>query len=244
MSKVYTLVDKIRDTLNDPEGDRWTNARILRSINEATKTINLRANILRGKGSFKVLAGISKYKLPDNVQVVTRVLYNGKPLKFKSHSQMDELIESWETDYGNNLEYIVYDKLNIAYIRLYPIPQVPSTNLDTFGTITDLGNAELNSIFGVLTNVYYDISDITIYYIYKPEEVISLSDELPLNDIWDTAIKHYVCGFLLRDDKDTQNRAFGNEELQLFNSELQQAFKLSSLDYSENTKYETAYRSI
>lgn len=244
MSKVYTLVDSIRDTLNDPDGDRWTNSRILRSINDATKDINLSTSILRGRGSFSILAGTHTYKLPDNVQLISKVLYKGEPVEFKSHSQMDDIDSSWELHYGNVIKYIVYDKLNMSNLRVYPTPQIPSLDIDSFGIITDLGDISIDSPFGVITDVYYPLYDIVLYYIYKPELVVGLNDDLPFNDLWDTAIKHYVCGFLLRDDKDTQNRLFGNEELKLFDRYLQEASRLSSLDYKEGSNYETKYRSI
>lgn len=243
MSKVSKVIADIRDTLNDPSGDRWDNDRLIRGINEACLAINSKASILRAKGSFKIQAGVSTYILPSDVQELTRCIYKESTIPFKAHYEVDMVSSTWETDIGDDIEYIIYDKLNMGVVKTYPII---ASSIDTispeYGIITDLTDMTLTSVFGVLVDIYEPKDDLIIYYINKPNKVEALNDEMPLNDSWDKAIKHYVCGIVLRDDKDTQNRAFGNEELQLYMMELQNANKYSSHNYNGGAIYETPYR--
>ncbi len=224
MSKVSKLINDIRDTLNDPEGDRWHNDRLIRSINDAIKDINLVARILRSKGKFSLTTGTSTYILDVGVQLVTRVIYDNKVIEFKSHEEMDLISETWETDIGDDIQYIVYDHLNRGTLRVYPVIASDISQITpAYGVITNLDGISFNTPYGIVTSLYEPRGDMVVYYIKKPAEVTGLNDEIELNDLWDKAIKHYVCGIVLRDDKDTQNRAFGSEELQLYHLELQKA---------------------
>lgn len=245
MSKVIKVITDIRDTLNDPDGDRWTNTRLIRAINEGIRDINKRAKILRGKSYFNIQGGVSLYKLEANIQIVTRCVYNNKSVAFKSHTEMDELSDTWEEDIGDELQYIVYDKLNRGEIRLYPTPtSTIGDSLPAFGVITNLDSFEFNQPYGIITNFVDIVDGLVIYYIKKPDLVEVLNDDLPLDDTWDKAIKHYVCGVTLRDDTDVQNRQFGNEEIQLYGMELQIASKDSSNNFTEAGQYETNYRRL
>jgi hypothetical protein len=243
MSKVSKLINDIRDTLNDPSSDRWDNDRLIRGINEACRAINDKANILRAKGSFSIVTGVSTYSLPSDVQELTRCVYGERSIDFKAHYEMDLISPTWETDIGDDIQYIVYDKLNMGQLKTYPIIASSIDSISSeYGVITELTDMTLSNPFGVLTDIYEPKEDLIIYYIKKPNEVEALNDKMPLSDSWDKAIKHYVCGITLRDDKDTQNRQFGNEELQLYMLELQDAKKESSLNYNGGAVYETPYR--
>lgn len=245
MSKAITIIKTIRDTLGDPAGDRWTNDRLLRSINSAIKDINKKAKILRAKGTFQLQAGTSVYKLDDEVQLITRALYKGKPIEFKSHAEMDELSDTWETKTGDILECLVYDKLNRGQVRTYPVISDGTNYINSvFGVITSVENYNLNSPFGVMVSLDAPLDEIVIFYIKKPNSIFGLNDEIELDDEWDKAIKHFVCGETLRDDKDTQNRAFGNEELNLYQIELQEAKLTASKNYQVGDSYVSNYRSL
>lgn len=245
MSKVSKVIEKIRDTLNDPNGDRWDDARLMRAINDAMMAINLRAKILRYKSTFDISANTHTYQLSDTIQTITRCTYKGIPVKFQSHEQMDNKSTTWETDTASDDEitYIIYDKLNKAQVRLYPIP---SSSIDgvtpAYGVVTEIDGFTFNSVYGVVTSLEELLETIVMYYIKKPTEVTTIDDELPFDSSWDNAIKYYVCGHTLRDDKDTQNRAMGNEELQLYTDELKEAKDSSAEDSTTANQYETNYR--
>jgi hypothetical protein len=245
MSKVYKLINDIRDTLNDPEGDRWHNDRLIRSINFALRDINQRVRVLRSKGKFQLTTGVSTYTMDMDVQLVTRVIYGNKVLEFKSHDEMDLISDTWETDIGDDIKYIVYDKLNRSELRIYPVIASDITQISSaYGVITSLEGIAFNSPYGIVTSLYEPKGDMVVYFIKQPKEVTGLNDEIDLDDTWDKAIKHYVCGNVLRDDKDTQNRTFGSEELQLYYTELQTAKIDASNNFTTAPDYTTQYRRI
>jgi hypothetical protein len=244
MSKVLTIIDSIRDTLNDPDGDRWSNDRLLRGFNEAISNINGLVKAIRGKTTVPLLGGINTYTLPSSVQRLTKALYNGQALEFKSHEEMDAIEALWEEDVGDTPQYIVYDKINNNQLRIYPTPNSEIVGLDTFGVITNLDDITVSPVFGVMTGIYEDLSGLVIYYIQRPPLVTSMAAECPLSDSWDTAIRHYVCAVTLRDDKDTQNRQFGNEEYQLYNNEIKTGYIANSKDYTAGNFYATDYRRL
>jgi len=245
MSKVSKLITQIRDTLNDPDGDRWDDNRLIRSINETVSDINQKSRVLRAKGKVTLTSGISTYILEMDIQLITRILYDGKNLVFKSHQEMDELGDTWEEDIGDEVEYIVYDHLNRSQIRTYPIMASDISEISgEYGIITSLDGITFNTPYGIMTSLYEPTGDMVIYYIKKPQVASDVDDDIELDDIWDKAIKHGVCGNVLRDDKDTQNRAFGGEELQLYAMELQSANRDASHNFQTASAYETKYRSL
>ena len=248
MADVADVILRIRDTVGDAGGDRWNDDRLIRSINDAQMAICERANILRKKIAIAINGGVSTYNLPSDSLLVTRIAFEGVNIPFKSHEEMDAFSSTWEEDTGDTPIYIVYDKLNRGVIRLYPTPTIDiptdTTSVPDYGliTITSSTGITVADDFGVLSTIFDIKDDLVAYYTKKPIVVTAVSEDLELNEVWHRAIKYYVCGNLLRDDKDTQNRAMGNEELQLYVGELMEAMENSSRDFTQNTQYQSDYR--
>jgi len=242
------VIIKMRDTLGDPDGDRWDDDRLIRAINEAQETICEKANILRTKATIQVSGGVSIYELPTDSLLLTRVDLEGVNIPLKSMEEMDEVDPDWMATEAETPTIIVYDRLNRGSFRLYPsptldLPDEPSSVPD-YGFTTEMTGIDIEDDFGVLATIT-DIKDsLTVYYTKKPIEVTVVGDTLELNDVWHRAIKYFGCGMLLRDDKDTQNRAMGNEELQLYVGELEEIKDNSSKDFTKATQYESDYRSL
>ena len=77
-----------------------------------------------------------------------------------------------------------------------------------------------------------DVSEgFVIYYIKKPVTISSVSQELEVDDEWDTALKHYVTGMVLKDNREEQDRQMGNEELTIYNFLVEEAKEHSTLDF-------------
>lgn len=350
MSRISDIMLRARDTLADPVGDRWSDDRLLRLIDEAQKDICRRAKLLRAKTTLTVLEGKSIYQLPDDLLLLTRVLVDDKKIDFIDHEELDELNETWETEVGK-IEYIVLDRRNRHILKTYRIPDASAVNKsneysfinsgyledityqadsdfgilvdgeesDTFestcpldescgvttdgtlitnvydadgtylgqieqpfefstgdfgivgaitdtskdigvrdsayGFISELTDFEFNSDFGVLgtiaedgfeenidsdygtiSEIYESDSHIIIYYIKKPSAITLVTDELEIDSSFDSAIKYYVVGKALRDDMDTQNRTVGNEELQFYTRELNEAMKDDMHDFVRTGK--------
>lgn len=222
MSTVQHLIDKIRITLNDPNQDRWTNATIISLINEAQSKICRKSLILRDSVEIVVHSAQSTYTLPSNLLLSTRILYEGTKLEISSHIKLDSKSSDWEAEVGTPT-YALFDGLIRGLVKLSPIPDFIES--DPFD-ITVAPKLEL-------------------YYIKKPLVVSLVTDNLEIDDQYDDLIDYYVSGKLLRVDADTQNRAFGNEQLQMFVNSLDELVSEVSKDFkNSNTDYTTSYRSI
>jgi hypothetical protein len=121
MGRIQNIILRARDTLADPDGERWSDDRLIRLIDEAQKDICRRAKLLRTKIPISVYNGIQIIYLPDDLLLLDRVVYNGKRVPLIGHSELDETVPGWETEEGT-LTNIVYDKLNRGILKFYPIP--------------------------------------------------------------------------------------------------------------------------
>jgi len=276
-TRIEEILTRARDTLSDPLQERWTDARLIRLIDEAQNTLALKAGLLRSSASIPLAQGVSTYKLPptnstgvvvlnnagqavevisnglvyslpQNIHIITRGVNNlGDPIKILSHAQADKLFgTNWEAATGPTVKALIFDKMDQNVLKLYPIPDdsvqgdVTSelATLNSLYGVTVAGGLEstydlMAGVYGVFTGLtQITNTSITIFYIRIPAQITSVTDSLEVNPLFDKTLKLYVTGMALRDDKDTQNRSLGNEELALFNSDLQDAKKASEIDFT------------
>jgi len=233
VSRITDILVKARDTLSDQAAQRWSTERLLRLVDEAQKDICRQTKILKGKTTIAIIPGQYLYSLPSDCLALDRVLFEGNKLPIVSHDTMDSKIENWEDEISSTLriDYIVYDKLAQRKVRIYPIPaDTVDVSVDPVGITVAIGSYTLEDIYGIVTSIEIEPSEITsgiasiaslvIYYIRQPNKVDSIEDELDIIDTYDNAIKFYVVGKALRDDMDAQNRAVAGEELGFYEREL------------------------
>lgn len=125
-----------------------------------------------------------------------------------------------------------------------------------FGLVTDIADTETlvteyEGVFGIVTEMTSPAASVIVYYYRRPltldtyasidVPIIDGGQSLEIDEIFDKAIKHYVVGMALRDDKDTQNRLVGNEELAFYERELKKAHGLSSKNSTQTGQRTTDY---
>jgi hypothetical protein len=269
MSRTADIITRARDALSDPRKERYSDERLYRLIDEAQTTIARFARTLRKDIFLPVYPGIVDYVMPNDCYLVTRVSYEQQALELKSYEEMDKLNASWSEEVGTEPKYVLFDKHTPGKFKIYPkivdappppldYGLVPTVDIPLFGTLYGQA-ADLSLILAVFVNgeaVQASVTEDTgllqvitnntsgylqVRYIYRPSKVSStVEPEVP--EMFDKAIKHYVVGAALRDDRETQNRAMGNEELQLFSEELQLAKRFDMVDNTAiNTQYLTRY---
>ncbi len=265
MSRIAKILTRVRYSLADPDGDRWSDDRLLALIDEVQVDIAVKNNLLRTKINAAIVLDINEYKLPDNAVNITRIINKeGTRIRIRSHAQMDEIDPLWETTKGNTIEYIVFDKQDPGQFKVYPIPTVSDDSTSflvdingvtvaitgdvltsPFGVVVGdnapgLANS-FNSIYGIVADMSESISSLTIYYNKRPASIDIGTAFLEINEIYDKAIKHYVVGMAWRDDKDTQNRQMGIEELKFYSDEFIEAGRNSSADNQFSSNQKTQY---
>jgi len=211
-TRIDNILINARDSLSDPQGDRWTDQRLLRLINEAQETIALKGRLLRTSTTGTIVSGTATYTAPSDCATVLRIVINNQRIDELTHEELDDTEGAWEDDTGTDVAGVVFDKSNADKFLFYPIP----------------------------TNPTY--TSYKIQYLKVPAEISKTSDNLEIPKIFDKAIKHFVVGSALRDDQDTQSRTVGNEELSLYAVELNEAMKLSGINFSKNAFRSTQYR--
>lgn len=216
MSRLENIILKVRDTLADHAGERWPTDRLIRLVDEAQKEICRNAKLLRTKVTIPVYDNQASYKLPNDLLLLDRVLYNNAVLPMKSHLQLDqnncEGKETWETETGD-ARAVVYDKQNRGEIKLYPIPALKPKPIDykfVPAVWQEDINYEMSSDFGVIVEgslgdtidsdygVAVDID--SFYNIYKPEDDCGCNS---LVDIPDNISSDYgLVGYIATIEKD------------------------------------------
>lgn len=128
-TRIQKILRLVRDSVADPNQERWTDERLIRILNEGQKDIARQTRILKGEIGLTLVTGQPVYELPEDLWLVTRIAFDNKVLPLMSFDEMDDCNLCWYTDTGNRVEAMVYDKRDIHRIRAYPIPddQVAST---------------------------------------------------------------------------------------------------------------------
>jgi len=257
-TRLEEILTRARDTLSDPNAERWTEARLIRLADEAQRAIAAFAGLLRKQVTIPLVMGTTDYILPADAHRVIRVTNElNQAVQLVSHEYADTHFGTlWEQFISSPVTAIIFDKLNGRHLKVYPAPPTPASATlpaatppnQVYGVATS-GTAQaegVSSPYGIATGFTVS-SDIvlTVDYLANPAPLVKLSDPLELNEVFDRAMKFYITGMALRDDKDVQNRQIGNEELTLYQAELRQAISDGMMDStSMGTNYDVAYEKV
>ena len=270
MGRIADIITRVRDSLGDPDGDRWTDAQLLRVIDEAQKTIAREAKALRSKVEIGILTNKNEYDLPSDAYVITRVRDKEREdIPVKTHTQMDIESSVWETETGDTPLNVVFDKTDPKKMKIHPIPtadDVSDTYVinpygvmtgssedvmgDDLGVVTDtttdaLKTQTFNSVYGIITDMSAVVTSLLVYYIRIPATINAVdsgTSVLEVHDVFDKAIKHYVAGTCLMDDKETRNERASTSELAAYLDQLRLAKADAASNYTKVERHTSAYR--
>ena len=184
-TRIESILTRARDTLADPNEERWTDARLIRLLDEAHKDLAKQTKILKGQHTILVEVGVYTYVLPENLWLITRATYADADINLVSYDSMDERVRkdrlseqpndsrergygyssaidysvkrAWQLDEGSEITALVYDNRNLHDIRVYPIPDAGIA--DNNYQFTNAGDVSFygDELLGVVT----DITDYT-----------------------------------------------------------------------------------
>ena len=216
---VGDLLTSVRDTLSDTSKTRWTDATLIRHLNEGIKDISLRTKTPLTTCFIEVELNTHTYNLSNLFVQIERVELMSNYLPFVSHREMDAFDINWKFTTGEPTK-VVYDKQNPATIRLYPIPSSGTSD-----------NISYNQIYGGIIDIDYtcdvfnipeigELDDVPYFIaitgIPKIANYTSIDDSLDIYYFYEDALVHYILYKALRADMDTQNRTAANEEYALY----------------------------
>ena len=294
-TRVEKILEKVRYTVADTKKERWTDDRLLVLVNEAQIDIAKHTHVLKGETNIVPTQNTTMYNLPDDCWLITRASYNGQKIALWTYDDLDSMTAaqiyshlnnnnnidtyetsntsdfdspgtSWETEKGNTVAALVYDRRNMAEIRFYPIPSEAATQdiITDYGVLVDIDDADyvFSSDYGVVTgitdpDVDYIVMDtygvvigsaeangvVHIWYVKMPTTTVSsVSDSLEIPDMYDVAIKHYVVSQAYGDDYDTANAQKMQDAYLLYERELGLIDKTTSLDNRQGGSRQGLYR--
>jgi len=212
MSRIDDIVEQVRDSLADPQGDRWDDFQLLRFINEAQKKVAIKAKLIRKTTTGTIVSGTAECTAPTDCYLITRLSINNEKVPTLTYEELDNDEDAWEDDTGATVEGVVFDESDAVKFSFYPIPTDP-------------------------TYIEYKLR-----YVAYPTTLVKLSDSLEISQLFDEALKHYTVATAWRLDQDTQSKANAIDEFALFNTELVEAIKLNSLNGNTNSTRTTTYR--
>jgi hypothetical protein len=246
MATVETILLRVRDILGDPDKTRWTDDSLIRRLNEGLVDIAKKTEVFKDSISIQIVKGKHFYELPDDFVLIKGVLFAQEPLPVYSAQQMVRLFgNDWRmhTTTSEPLACIT-DRQDAKTIRIYPRPYIDDlydlynftpdpygiedaitdyvfdTNVGLIGDIFDINLLDVDlDTFGIIADAL-EGDFITIEYIRRPIEITTINQTPELPPAYNTALVRYIAGTALRDDTDTQNRAMGNEELIIYQNEL------------------------
>ena len=241
------LIGYIRDFVADKDGDRWTDKRILYLIDKAQTDLARRTNILHKEVNvrivYKKVDGVMvgyKIDLPDDIIRLIKVLDEDKcVIPIQTTSERASFACATSCECVGDLTHVVPDHYGRNTLGLICNPEMNKLAPSVYYCSDIL---KCYTLLPCSDKVVYRPSEVTVIYNNKPTPITSIDDKLEVDSICEQAIKFYVCGMLLRDDKDSGSRSLGNEELQMYAAELKQLKKERQLNFYDGTSYSTGYR--
>lgn len=214
MSRIVEILKRARDSLADPNAERWSDDRLLRILDEGQKDLARQAALLKGSANLVILPGVAEYSLPEDCWCITRAHFNNEKLLLLSHDSLDEQNPDWYIETGTKVRALVFDRRNESTVRAYPILNASTSSVSyTFeqqsqtdyagprlGIVVDITGYTFNSDFGEVaslfdTEVQYELSDDfgVVTDIYEANDIVTIfyiKDPHTLQAVTDDLIVH------------------------------------------------------
>lgn len=202
--------------------------------------------------------GIDVYDLPEDFLRISSVIYEGC---FIPHliSSCDNEVECGETDPSKIVRSYNTSGLPKGKIKISPTPKKWTKECVTTECVTvDVMNQDALYGWGlahidpkiVITNEEHETVTKTELTLGKMQVTYEVANKLTFVDnsaeVLDATIndsqllKYYVCGHLLRDDRDSNSRSLGLEELKLFEERINMIFSTYTELYDVDNTLELA----
>lgn len=246
MNRIDDILLKTRDVLADHSATRWPDATLLRHLTAGVNNFLLRTKVTKSVLFLALESNIGLYTIKDYSQEIVRVQYLEKALIVKTTKDMDELDPDWENTTGIEPKFVIFDTYPQGTFRIYP--KVTELAVDTiaynslYGAIIDIENTDdLYKLPSASLSTLNVTKYLKVTYI-KKQNAVTLSSVLDLDSMYDDALVFYTSGMALRNDADAQNRAFGAEQLKLYDSVLLVAKGNESGSNNTLSTIETSYK--
>lgn len=222
MSRIQDILTNVRDILDDQSKTRWSDEKLIRILNSGIKDFVLNTECLKDRLFLQLAINTATYDLSNYVLKFNRVQFMESVIESRTHTEMDKLSATWQTDTGPEVKYVVFDTLKEGSIRVYPIPtagdEVVVQN-QTYGALIDIYVND--DIFKIpsLVNADVGMTNYLVCNIVRKPNIVTIDTidaDMEIDSVYDRALEYFISGHCLRMDTDTNNRQFGAEQIQLY----------------------------
>lgn len=222
MSRVLSILSKAREELGDTNNTRFTNSKLLEHLNDGIKDFILSTKSLKERLYVELASNVAIYDISKYALFVERVEYMNTKIDTLSFTELDSINAMWQYETGNVVKAITFEHQSKGAFRIYPRLNTVDNNIvssSDYGILVDFSLDD--DIVGIpsIIDVEQNLQAYLVLYVIKKPNVITLTtpdEELELDELYDKAFVHYIKAQCLRNDSDSNNRQFGNEELSAY----------------------------
>ena len=222
MSRVLSILSKAREELGDTNNTRFTNSKLLEHLNDGIKDFILSTKSLKERLYVELASNVAIYDISKYALFVERVEYMNTKIDTLSFTELDSINTMWQYETGNVVKAITFEHQSKGAFRIYPRLNTVDNNIvssSDYGILVDFSLDD--DIVGIpsIIDVEQNLQAYLVLYVIKKPNVITLTtpdEELELDELYDKAFVHYIKAQCLRNDSDSNNRQFGNEELSAY----------------------------
>ena len=222
MSRVLSILSKAREELGDVNNTRFTNSKLLEHLNDGIKDFILSTKSLKERLYVELASNVAIYDISKYALFVERVEYMNTKIDTLSFTELDSINAMWQYETGNVVKAITFEHQSKGSFRIYPRLNTVNNNIvssSDYGILVDFSLDD--DIVGIpsIIDVEQNLQAYLVLYVIKKPNVITLTtpdEELELDELYDKAFVHYIKAQCLRNDSDSNNRQFGNEELSAY----------------------------
>ena len=222
MSRVLSILSKAREELGDANNTRFTDSKLLEHLNDGIKDFILSTKSLKERLYVELASNVAMYDISKYALFVERVEYMNTKIDTLSFTELDSINAMWQYETGNVVKAITFEHQSKGSFRIYPRLNTVDNNIvssSDYGILVDFSLDD--DIVGIpsIIDVEQNLQAYLVLYVIKKPNVITLTtpdEELELDELYDKAFVHYIKAQCLRNDSDSNNRQFGNEELSAY----------------------------
>lgn len=140
MVTVSQLVQDVRDILDEPAAAQWTDAMLVRWLNEANRDLARITHHYKNRSVTPALQDVSEYTMPSNILTIEHVYYDDgsfqRPLTPRHFEQMDQVWGNRQ-DWGGGWPefYTTWGNSPSLIMRIFPVPQVMGDQLIVLSSV-------------------------------------------------------------------------------------------------------------
>ena len=222
MSRVLSILSKAREELGDANNTRFTDSKLLEHLNDGIKDFILSTKSLKERLYVELASNVAIYDISKYALFVERVEYMNTKIDTLSFTELDSINAMWQYETGNVVKAITFEHQSKGSFRIYPRLNTVNNNIvssSDYGILVDFSLDD--DIVGIpsIIDVEQNLQAYLVLYVIKKPNIITLTtpdEELELDELYDKAFVHYIKAQCLRNDSDSNNRQFGNEELSAY----------------------------